>query len=90
MHQTFMTLQESIVFDAPVEAVWRLFADPERWARWNTEWAEIRDVRGPFDHAGSGYTQVLRVFRQKSLMAWVAERRLTHPRAESEHVRTAS
>jgi uncharacterized protein YndB with AHSA1/START domain len=65
-----MMLQETIIFDAPVERVWPLFADPERWTRWNTEWAQIRDVRGPFDHAGAGYTQVLRVFRHERLGTW--------------------
>jgi ligand-binding SRPBCC domain-containing protein len=65
-----MMLRQSITFDAPVEKVWALFADPDRWVQWNTEWAQIRDVRGPFDHAGAGYTQVLRVLRWERLGIW--------------------
>jgi hypothetical protein len=57
-------------FHAPLERVWSLFVDPARWAQWNTEWSEIRDVRGPFDHVGSGYTQVLRVFGREFLGTW--------------------
>lgn len=59
-----------MTFDAPIENVWALFADPKRWAQWNTEWAEIRDVRGPFDHAGAGYTQVLRVLGWERCGTW--------------------
>jgi hypothetical protein len=55
---------------APRERVWELFVDPERWRQWNTEWNEIRDVRGPFDHAGSGYTQVMRLLGHEYLGRW--------------------
>jgi hypothetical protein len=65
-----MMLRQSITFDAPLENVWTLFTEPERWAQWNREWAEIRDVRGPFDHAGAGYTQVLRVLGRERLGTW--------------------
>jgi ligand-binding SRPBCC domain-containing protein len=65
-----MMLVQSIAFDAPLDKVWALFADPERWAQWNTEWAEIRDVRGPFDHSGAGYTQVLRVLGWERRGTW--------------------
>lgn len=57
-------------FRAPLDRVWSLFTDPERWKQWNTEWTEIRDVRGPFDHAGSGYTQVSRVLGREQLGTW--------------------
>ena len=57
-------------FSAPRAKVWRLFTDPELWSRWNTEWAAIRDVQGPFDHPGSGYTQVLRVLGREFLGRW--------------------
>lgn len=57
-------------FKAPLSRVWALFVDPELWLRWNTEWKEIRDVRGPFDRAGSGYTQVLRVLGREYLGRW--------------------
>jgi ligand-binding SRPBCC domain-containing protein len=65
-----MMLRQSITFDAPIEKVWALFADPERWAQWNTEWAEIREVRGPFDHAGARSTQVLRVLGWERRGTW--------------------
>jgi hypothetical protein len=60
----------SVDFSAPRERVWRLFVDPEFWSQWNTEWNAIRDVQGPFDHPGSGYTQVLRVFGREFLGRW--------------------
>lgn len=60
---------ESFEFHAPRSAVWQLFTDPQQWARWNTEW-EIRDVRGPFDHPGAGYTQVLRILGREHLGHW--------------------
>ncbi len=65
-----MQLRQSICFQAPLERVWALFTDPAQWMRWNTEWAEIRDVRGPFDHPGAGYTQVLRVLGRERLGTW--------------------
>ena len=57
-------------FKAPRARVWRLFTDPELWLRWNTEWAAIRDVRGPFDRPGRGYTQVLRMLGREFLGTW--------------------
>jgi hypothetical protein len=62
-------LAESFDFQAPRSRVWQLFTDPEQWSRWNTEW-EIRDVAGPFDHAGAGYTQVLRILGRERLGDW--------------------
>ena len=32
--------------------------------------AEIRDVRGPFDHPGAGYTQVMRALGRERLGTW--------------------
>lgn len=57
-------------FQAPIDRVWHLFSDPEMWTQWNTEWESIRDVRGPFDHPGAGYTQVLRVLGREWLGTW--------------------
>jgi Polyketide cyclase / dehydrase and lipid transport len=57
-------------FRAPLERVWELFVDPERWRQWNTEWTDVRDVRGPFDHPGSGYTQVMRVLGREYRGRW--------------------
>ena len=57
-------------FPAPRAKVWALFCEPELWSRWNTEWAEIRDVRGPFDRPGNGYTQVMRLFGREFLGRW--------------------
>ena len=54
-------VEESIDLAASLDQVWSLFIDPERWLDWNTELAGMRDVRGPFDTPGSGYTQVWRV-----------------------------
>ena len=51
---------ETVEFAAPLDRVWKLFTDPEDWTKWNKEWSSIRDVKGPFDHAGAGYTQVMR------------------------------
>ncbi|MDX1382264.1 MAG: SRPBCC family protein [Thermoanaerobaculia bacterium] len=65
-----MKLRHSIVLDGSLDEVWDLFVDPARWRQWNTEWAEIRDVRGPFDHPGAGYTQVLRVLGRDRLGEW--------------------
>lgn len=53
--------EESVHLDAPMEQVWDLFTDPDRWLDWNTELADMRDVDGPFDRPGRGYTQVWRV-----------------------------
>lgn len=63
-------LSLTVEFHAPLAPVWQLFVDPERWRLWNTEWSEIRDVRGPFDHAGSGYTQVTRFLGREYLGRW--------------------
>ena len=57
-------------FKAPRERVWKLFTDPELWSQWNTELSDIRDVRGPFDHPGSGYTQVVRLLGREYLGTW--------------------
>jgi uncharacterized membrane protein len=54
-------VRESLVVHEPLERVWALFSDPDRWLEWNTELADMRDVRGPFDHPGAGYTQVWRM-----------------------------
>ncbi len=50
--------------------VWRLFVDPDRWLDWNTELADMRDVRGPFDRPGAGYTQVWRLGRVEREGSW--------------------
>lgn len=54
-------VRESVDLDVPLDRVWSLFIDPERWLEWNTELADIEDVQGPFDHVGAGYTQVWRM-----------------------------
>ena len=61
---------ETIEFNAPLDRVWKLFTDPADWTKWNTEWSSIRDVRGPFDHAGAGYTQVMRILGREWLGRW--------------------
>ncbi len=53
-------VKESLDLITPLDEVWDLFIDPDRWLDWNTELADMRDVRGPFDTPGSGYTQVWR------------------------------
>ena len=65
-----MMLRTSIAFEAPLEKVWALFTDPDLWSQWNTEWAEIRDVRGPFDHVAAGYTQVFGVLGYERRGTW--------------------
>lgn len=42
--------QEKAQLDRPLQEVWGLFIDPDRWLEWNTELVGMRDVRGPFDH----------------------------------------
>lgn len=54
-------VQESLALEQPLEEVWALFRDPDRWLEWNTELADMRDVEGPFDRAGAGYVQVWRM-----------------------------
>ena len=63
-------VQEQVQIDRPLEEVWGLFVDPDRWLEWNTELAGMRDVRGPFDRAGSGYTQVWRLGRWEREGSW--------------------
>ena len=63
-------VQEKVRLDRPLEEVWRLFIDPDRWLEWNTELAGMRDVHGPFDRPGSGYTQVWRLARWEREGAW--------------------
>jgi ligand-binding SRPBCC domain-containing protein len=63
-------LRQAVCFQAPPERVWAVFTDPAQWTKWNTEWAEIRDIRGPFDHPGAGYTQVIRVLGREHLGTW--------------------
>lgn len=55
------SVRETLALEHRVDVVWELFCDPDRWLAWNTELAGMRDVRGPFDHVGAGYTQVWRV-----------------------------
>lgn len=54
-------VEESLELASSLDEVWNLFIDPDRWLDWNTELVNMRDVRGPFDTLGSGYTQVWRV-----------------------------
>lgn len=61
---------ETAEFTACLDRVWKLFTDPEDWMKWNTEWESIRDVRGPFDHRGAGYTQVLRLMGREFVGRW--------------------
>ena len=61
---------ETVEFQAPLDRVWKLFTDPADWLKWNGEWSAIRDVRGPFDHAGAGYTQVMRFLGREWLGRW--------------------
>jgi len=65
-----MELKQSICFQAPLQRVWAVFTDPVQWTQWNSEWGEIRDVRGPFDHPGAGYTQVTRALGRDRLGTW--------------------
>lgn len=64
-------VHEQLQLDRPLDEVWGLFIDPNRWLEWNTELAGMRDVRGPFDHPGSGYTQVWRLARWEREGSWV-------------------
>jgi uncharacterized protein YndB with AHSA1/START domain len=57
-------------FNAPIGPVWELFTDPARWTQWNTEWESVRDVQGPFDRPGAGYTQVMRILGRERLGTW--------------------
>jgi len=61
---------ETVEFAAPLDRVWKLFTDPADWVKWNKEWTSIRDVRGPFDHPGAGYTQVMRFLGREWLGRW--------------------
>lgn len=63
-------VQETVQLARPLEDVWALFIDPDRWLEWNTELADIRDVRGPFDYPGAGYTQVWRLARWEKEGRW--------------------
>ena len=68
-HQGVSAYRGSHTFRAPLPEVWKLFVNPELWALWNTEWS-LRDIRGPFDHPGAGYTQVLTLFGREWLGSW--------------------
>ena len=61
---------------APPEAVWEVLCDGARLPVWNEELAAVKEIDGPLDHAGAGYTQVMRFGR------WRAEGRLTVVSAE--------
>lgn len=63
-------VQEKLQLHRPLDEVWGLFIDPDRWLEWNTELADLRDVRGPFDRPGSGYTQVWRLARWEREGSW--------------------
>ncbi|HKJ55969.1 MAG TPA: SRPBCC family protein [Nitriliruptoraceae bacterium] len=61
---------ESVQVASELDDVWNLFIDPDRWLEWNTELAGMRDVRGPFDRPGRGYTQVWRMFGIEREGSW--------------------
>jgi hypothetical protein len=48
------TYEHSIESDAPPEAIWRLWADVERWGAWNADIDKI-EIYGPFE-AGTEFT----------------------------------
>lgn len=60
----------SMHVESSLDDVWDLFIDPGRWLDWNTELADMRDVRGPFDRPGTGYTQVWRMFGIEREGSW--------------------
>lgn len=51
-------IRESIHVDAPIDQVWELGANCERYPEWQTGVVEVRDCTGPIDHVGAKYTIV--------------------------------
>ena len=52
-------IQKAVHIDAPPERVWEVLCDAERLPEWNEELVAVKDVSGPLDHPGTGYTQVM-------------------------------
>ncbi len=51
-------IRESIHVDAPIDQVWELGANCERYPEWQTGVVEVKDCTGPIDHVGAKYTIV--------------------------------
>lgn len=51
-------IRETIHVDAPIEQVWELGANCERYLEWQTGIVEVKGCTGPIDHVGARYTAV--------------------------------
>ncbi len=56
--------------DAPIEAVWELGTNANRFVEWQTNLVDIKDVSGPADRAGTTYTAVYRIAGRKIEGHW--------------------
>ena len=63
-------VREEIRIDAPVERIWSVGSDASRIAEWQTNLVEIRDVSGPIDQVGTGYTAVNRLAGRQLEADW--------------------
>ena len=52
-------VRKVVLIDAPPEGVWDVLRDADRLPEWNEELVAVKDVSGPLDHPGAGYTQVM-------------------------------
>jgi len=60
--------------DAPPEAAWAVGRDPDRMPEWNTTTVSVKDVSGPLDQEGSGYTTVSKIVGRPLEIRWHVER----------------
>jgi uncharacterized membrane protein len=58
-------IRESIHIDAPIDQVWELSANCERFPEWQTGIVEVKDCTGPIDHVGAKYTAVYKSMGRK-------------------------
>jgi coenzyme Q-binding protein COQ10 len=60
--------------DGPTEAAFEFGVNPERVAEWFAMVVEVKDVSGPLDTVGAGYTAVMKIAGRKLDARWEVAR----------------
>ncbi len=64
----------SIHIDAPAERVFELSIDAQRLPEWQNTVIEVKDVSGPLDRVGAGYTAVMKIAGRRLDGRWEVTR----------------
>ena len=58
-------VRDTFHVDAPIDACWELATNPYRLTEWQSGLIETKDISGPTDRAGAGYTATFRLAGRK-------------------------